>query len=361
MTDKKKHITKFNNQKKLVSAAAMLLVSVLMLGLSTYAWFTMSRELEVTGIQMTATAPENVQISLGELGNDGELSSGTGIIKTGTATDPGTARNSSDWSTSCDISKYYTFGHLFPASSTNGADIFATAGAAGEGRTLKSDATFFQANTTAGYYATLHAYTSAEKNSATVTSTWTGTRATSYNDTGDDGYYVDIPVWFRTNSTTGTQLTVVGYVTNSNNSITDKTDNSDIYKAVRVAVLNADGSANGGLVDLQNATAFATTTTNSIIDSYNYNTRTTGSSDVNAVSGLGTGDKGAWASVEMINPTGDSPETVVSLNTDAQKGTGNGEYGGALKKIIRIWIEGEDKQCYNANAGQNFKIALKFQ
>ena len=156
-------------------------------------------------------------------------------------------------------------------------------------------------------------------------------------------------------------MTVVGYVTNSNNSITDKTDNSDIYKAVRVAVLNADGSANGGLVDLQNATAFATTTTNSIIDSYNYNTRTTGSSDVNAVSGLGTGDKGAWASVEMINPTGDSPETVVSLNTDAQKGTGNGEYGGALKKIIRIWIEGEDKQCYNANAGQNFKIALKFQ
>ena len=33
----------------------------------SYAWFTMSREVEVTGIKMTASVPEDLQISLGKL------------------------------------------------------------------------------------------------------------------------------------------------------------------------------------------------------------------------------------------------------------------------------------------------------
>ena len=58
--------------KKLVAAAAMLGVSTTMLSGATYAWFTMSREVEVQNIQMTATTPEDVQLSIGNLG-DGEL------------------------------------------------------------------------------------------------------------------------------------------------------------------------------------------------------------------------------------------------------------------------------------------------
>ena len=41
------------------------------------------------------------------------------------------------------------------------------------------------------------------------------------------------------------------------------------------------------------------------------------------------------------------------------KSTGTG-YGGAVKYYIRVWLEGEDEACWNANAGQDFQINLKF-
>ena len=64
-------MTKQNNEKKsnarrkLIPAIGMLTVSAMMLSSTTYAWFTMSREVEVTGIQLAATVPEDIQISLG--------------------------------------------------------------------------------------------------------------------------------------------------------------------------------------------------------------------------------------------------------------------------------------------------------
>ena len=58
---------KGNNAKKILPAAGMLALSASMLATSTYAWFTMSREVEVNNIQMTATVPEDIQISLGNL------------------------------------------------------------------------------------------------------------------------------------------------------------------------------------------------------------------------------------------------------------------------------------------------------
>ncbi|MBQ4464630.1 MAG: hypothetical protein II916_01510, partial [Oscillospiraceae bacterium] len=51
--------------KKLIPAAGSLMISAVMLASSTYAWFTMSREVEVTGIKMTASVPANLQVSIG--------------------------------------------------------------------------------------------------------------------------------------------------------------------------------------------------------------------------------------------------------------------------------------------------------
>ena len=50
---------------------------------------------------------------------------------------------------------------------------------------------------------------------------------------------------------------------------------------------------------------------------------------------------------------------MVNLTADANKGTGQG-YGAAKKYYIRVWLEGEDFECWNANAGQDFTISLKF-
>ena len=51
-------------KKKLIPAVAMLTTSAVMLSTATYAWFTMSREVEVTGIKLTATTPQTIEISL---------------------------------------------------------------------------------------------------------------------------------------------------------------------------------------------------------------------------------------------------------------------------------------------------------
>nr|MCR5147533.1 hypothetical protein [Eubacterium sp.] len=59
--DKKK------SSKKIAAAFSMFALSAAMLGTATYAWFTMSREVEVKNIQLTATTPEDIQLSLGEI------------------------------------------------------------------------------------------------------------------------------------------------------------------------------------------------------------------------------------------------------------------------------------------------------
>ncbi len=41
----------------------------------------------------------------------------------------------------------------------------------------------------------------------------------------------------------------------------------------------------------------------------------------------------------------------------AGKGT---SYGDAVKAVIRVWLEGEDPDCWNDTAGQNWSINLKF-
>jgi hypothetical protein len=57
-----------NNKKrspmmKIVSAAAMLAVSASMLGTSTYAWFSMNKDVTVTGLQMQAKSEDGILIA----------------------------------------------------------------------------------------------------------------------------------------------------------------------------------------------------------------------------------------------------------------------------------------------------------
>jgi len=57
-----KKTNKKNPTMKIVSAAAMLAVSASMLGTSTYAWFTMNKEVQVTGLTMTTKVGSNLLI-----------------------------------------------------------------------------------------------------------------------------------------------------------------------------------------------------------------------------------------------------------------------------------------------------------
>ena len=57
-------------KKRLASAVAMLLVSTMMLGTATYAWFTMNKTVSVTGMEVKAHAEEGLLINEVATAND---------------------------------------------------------------------------------------------------------------------------------------------------------------------------------------------------------------------------------------------------------------------------------------------------
>jgi hypothetical protein len=418
MTTNENKKKKSSVTRKVVPAAGMLAISAAMLASSTYAWFTMSREVEVQNIQMTATTPEDIQISLGTIGSDATtastaetytLAGGTGILvnDAGVVTAPRVdhtvtgytvaEKDELDWSNIADISKYYQFGRLIPASSTDGVNVYFTPDAAGVGRTLKAGAGFHQAAaglTDYKYDSTNKTYATTGTGSAKATAhvdtvsggndTWAATDSTmqdkykvstEWTATNDDGYYIDIPVWLRTSSTKegGTPIYVTGYVTDKTEE--NNADTDDLYQAVRVAILKDDGTASEGCLTLADGKdEYINPVTGqvehygkfpkagnaaNILDSDNYNTRqnpaATGifavnGTNITADATTGMGEPG-HGEIAQNNGT----KAVATLAA----GTGK-EYGAPTKLIIRVWLEGEDKNCWNENAGQDWNIALKF-
>jgi hypothetical protein len=396
MTTNQNNKKKPNAARKLIPAVGMLTASAMMLASSTYAWFTMSREVEVKNIQMTATTPENIQLSFGAIGTPSETNSlaNNGGYLTGDAPAVDT-----DWANIGDISHYYRFGKLIPASSTDGANVFFTADAAGVGRTMKTGAKFYQACAGATAYgtgtaaavdgndnasATAHIITDADDVWNTGDDTDAYAPALAWNDTNDDGYYVDIPIWLRTSSSNEQTIYVYGFAcdkTEENEADSDAAiDNDDLYKAVRVAILSTSVTnnvesyaANNGCLtladggdtyadaddDAERASAYpAYSNSANILDSANYNGRTPNSSGINAVSGTGAENNaaygaGTWAAITQNNAaTGTDVATLAA-------GSGS-TFGEPTKLIIRVWIEGEDGNCWNENANQDWNISLKF-
>ena len=103
---------KGSTAKKLMPAAMMLAVSASMLGTSTYAWFTMNREVTVTGMQVNTTVGSNLMIAK-------------------TTTDATTALTDADFKTS-DVDILSAL--LEPVSTINGEDFFYTDTANVDGR-----------------------------------------------------------------------------------------------------------------------------------------------------------------------------------------------------------------------------------
>jgi hypothetical protein len=346
----------------------------------------MSREVEVQNIQMTATTPEDIQISLGHLtsptggyvDNTGTLTAASGAsADNGNVQAPSAGNNSTDmldWSNTVDISNYYLLGKVIPASSNTGANIYFTPDANGVGKTLKDGATFYtaasgltaqtEASATHGANAgtgslmtTLHAKTASDD-------AWTGKLdAIGWNNTKDDGYYVDIPVWIRTSSQTAQNVTVKAYVIpkGATKTTAAAVDDRDLYKAVRVAILDSTGTTNN-LIDVKDG-----------LDASTYMVVDTPYEATNTVFTKGYYDRAAAPSsgkdaVSAVTAEGTTSPTYTNavMYTDtvrvAQLTAGDGTtYGTATKLIVRVWLEGEDQDCWNANAGQDFSINLKFE
>ncbi len=407
----------------------------------------MSREVEVTGIQMAATVPEDLQISLGKI-KGGELNKQTGLLSfTSSVLDAPAAET--DWSNSAMVSSYYAFGKIMPASSTNGKNIYFTPDADGVGKTVAGEANYYQASAglTAYQYkaaatsgststpetfaasgggdnanTTLHAFANTtEKAANATTGTWAASATTgdggyvkgiTWKETNDDGYYVDIPVWIRSSSDSAVTLKVEGYVLPYLNAKPVSAADLELYKAARIAILEGEDVTastdtgavtatagnpvqanniiplNDGVktVSYDSSTHAVDTVTpkankydsSSILDSNNITAaaqRASWKSDYNytaadlvAVGGLanavatadttGTYVAGTYEKYTPYSATASDGANVVATIEKAATGS---EYGNAKKLVLRVWLDGEDAQCWNKNAGQDFAITLKFE
>jgi hypothetical protein len=356
----------------------MLSISAVMLATSTYAWFTMSREVEVQNIQMTATVPEDLQISLGEISGGSATtnlaaSKGFLVSSNDTVTAPTDSNDNDpyDWSNTADISAYYDFGKLIPAGSTDGENVFFTPDAAGVGKSLKGTAksynatTKITANTTNVDTANATAHVKTSEGEATWKTGGSGnyTTASAWNVTNDDGYYIDIPVWLRTSSTVAPDVYVTGYIKKGTNTTTAAdADDDNLYKAVRVAVLDSTGAAAGGIIELSDQTGAETAAyptaqiaaASSLIDSDIAKGNYSGLTNVSALSNAGNMAAGLYGDV-TVNKGATSVGTLTAKAANATT-----QYAAGTKFIIRVWLEGDDQNCWNANAGQDWAISLKF-
>lgn len=306
-------------KKKLIPAVAMLTTSAVMLSTATYAWFTMSREVEVTGIKLTATTPQTIEISLGQATTSNTLTHGV----------EATAPNSDDmWThTAATGSVYQDFGKLIPVSSVDGFNMFYTEKATENGKKLSDVPNPFTKAETAVGWEFKEGGKSAE----------TGAVVNAAENDGS-GYYLDIPVWFRTTSTDAVTLGLEVEIKNSS----DDDTKSVLYKAARVAILPETKSAQKvfsetGAKYYKDGKAVAT---------------------AGATLAASYGDVSAATEATVTGGKVTNPDATTQVATvTASTGTG---YGGAVKYYIRVWLEGEDEACWNANAGQDFVINLKF-
>ena len=306
-------------KKKLIPAVAMLTTSAVMLSTATYAWFTMSREVEVTGIKLTATTPQTIEISLGQATTSNTLTHGV----------EATAPNSDDmWThTAATGSVYQDFGKLIPVSSVDGFNMFYTEKATENGKKVSDVPNPFTKAETAVGWEFKEGGKSAE----------TGAVVNAAENDGS-GYYLDIPVWFRTTSTDAVTLGLEVEIKNSS----DDDTKSVLYKAARVAILPETKSAQKvfsetGAKYYKDGKAVAT---------------------AGATLAASYGDVSAATEATVTGGKVTNPDATTQVATvTASTGTG---YGGAVKYYIRVWLEAEDEACWNANAGQDFVINLKF-
>lgn len=98
MTTKKTMAKKNSAAKKLIPAAGMLAVSAMMLGTSTFAWFTMNKEVEVTNMQVKARAEAGLLINeVADKSDPNWDDQATALSLPGTALTPTSTTNGTNW------------------------------------------------------------------------------------------------------------------------------------------------------------------------------------------------------------------------------------------------------------------------
>ena len=315
--------------KKIIPAVGMLALSATMLSTSTYAWFTMNKEVEMTGLSMTAAVGEGMEIALAEV--DGTT------ITAPSLTTPADDKSDS-WGSAVVVGDYYEkIGLLNPASSVDGVNLYDATDATNGGKKASNFKSIDLTN-----------------NDNIATATARRTLVTDKAVTADEdsvGYCVDIPVHLRTNKKSGSGAK----------------ENGDIYCKINITPnsKSAEGSALGTDVDtLYKAIRVAfipkTEGTDSVTNIFAVDSDCYGGDKV-AVSGISTktASTNLINSKFVVNASKFADGIGVDSGLNIPLADGAGQYG-HLDFTVRVWLEGESTSCYNDKSGQSWNIDLAF-
>lgn len=322
--------------KRIIPAAAMLALSTVMLSTSTYAWFTMNKEVQMTGLNMTATSGEGMEISLAAVDESNHITFDGDAFENG---HPKDAYTETGWKSAVIVGNYYKdIGKLKPASSVDGEHLFDATDASNSGKTASKFKALtlgeFKAEGGGGDMAQIQTQTEFLDSNTTVASD------------GTIGYYVDIPVHLRTSKVKPSESDTKGdiyckMIIKNNGANDDK-----LYKAVRVAFIPTTGD---------------TGSTTKIFTVDELNAYYTKDGDVGKAVNSATNK----AAVQNLTKdyvvdtadfqTGEGADSGLKIPYAASSGT----YG-HLDFTVRVWLEGESTSCYDQTAGQSWNIDLAF-
>lgn len=295
---------KSNNKSKVVSALAMLLVSAVALSSASYAWFTMSKEVSVKGIELQATAPDNVLIATNsdEFSTITPYASHKDLVVTGDKKDvlkggvtPETAIAASDL--------------LLPCSSADGIKLYNTLDIKDSGEDKGAASKYVESTNTAA---------------------------------STELYYVDIPLYILTTGSENVDVAI-----DTEKSSIETVDDGKIYNAVRFAVLAVSDDAmttSKGVYTMNKEMFTGATPVESVVaEKANY-AENDAAIELNKVSEVQKNNK--------IKLKGTAKMTDANVDNNKYQYT---------KVVVRVWIEGQNKNCVTANENQKFKFNLTFK
>lgn len=333
-------------KKKLIPAVAMLTTSAVMLSTATYAWFTLNREVEVKGLQMSATASNSLEISLGD------LSTGEGAA---TITNP--ADGSATWSRVITVGEYYnSVGKLKPASSANGLNLFK----------IDDESNIYAGGTKVKDDATVVAVEN--KNTATLTpgkATDVQKLSQIEPESKDKGYFIDVPMWIRTSAKDESKVYCTVTITDGN-SATDVAGD-ELMKAVRVAIIpKEDGDTAkvlSGSSSLTTGALDATVEAGESVNIFGLDSKTYDADSKVLAGAADTYEQASKSAPTIVKANGDADKAITAANTAVftlpAADADSGKYG-VEGFIVRVWLEGESQSCYDLTASQDWNINFNF-
>lgn len=292
---------KSNNRSKVVSALAMLLVSAVALSSASYAWFTMSKEVSVTGIELQATAPDNVLIATNSDAFDTitpyastktlEVAEGKKDVLKG-GVNPETAIAASDL--------------LLPCSSATGVNLYNTLDIKDSGEDKGAESKYTISTNTAA---------------------------------STELYYVDIPLYILTTGSKDVDVAI-----DTEKSSIETVDSGNIFNAVRFAVLDDAMTTSKGVYTMNKEMFTGATPVESVVAEKADYAENDAAIELNKASEVKKENK--------IKLKGTAKMDKANVDTNKYQYT---------KVVVRVWIEGQNKYCVTANANQKFIFNLTFK